>query len=109
MTSATMACRKRRLLMGLFLFFCLIYQLLVLSSIFNAFKVLPYAPPFWPEGRPGSSDISALTGISGLSFDSIFPSALLLFCLVLFLLLSSPFLAQSPDYFPEMSLNFYFV
>ena len=39
--SVTMACRKRRLLMGLFLFFCLISHLLVLSSICNAFKILP--------------------------------------------------------------------
>ena len=34
----------------------------------------------WPEGSPGSSDISTLSGISGQSFDSIFLSALLLFC-----------------------------
>ena len=26
----------------------------------------------WPEGRPGSSDVSPLSGISGLSFDSTF-------------------------------------
>ena len=33
-------CRRRRLLMSLFLFFCLISRLLVLSSIFNAFKII---------------------------------------------------------------------
>ena len=39
--SANMACHKRRLLMGLFLFFFLISHRLVLSSIFNTFKILP--------------------------------------------------------------------
>ena len=90
--SATMACREKWLLMGLFLFFNLISRLLVRASIFNAFKILPQTVPFFqPEGRPGSSDVSPpLSGISGLSFDSIFLSALLLFCLVLLLILSSP-------------------
>ena len=36
-TSATMACRKRQVLLGLFLFLCLISHFLVLSSIFHAF------------------------------------------------------------------------
>ena len=45
----------------------------------------------WPEGRPGSSDVSPLSGISGMSFDSVFLSALLLFCLALFLNLSTLF------------------
>ena len=41
-TSATMACRRRRLLLGLFLIFCLISCLLVLSSIRdNPCKHLP--------------------------------------------------------------------
>ena len=30
---------------------------------------------YGPEGRPGFSDVSPLSGISGLSFDSIFVSA----------------------------------
>ena len=56
-----------------------------------------------PEGRPGGSDVSPLSRISGLSVRShfsIFP--LLFFCLiVLLLLLSYPFLllAHSPDFF----------
>ena len=39
-----------------------------------------------PEGRPGMSDVSPLSGISGLSFDSTLLSPLLFFCLVLFTL-----------------------
>ena len=91
LTSAIMASRKRQLVLGLFLFFCLVSRLLVLSVICNTFKILPYTPPFvWPEWRSGASDVSPKAGISGLSFDSIFLS-LLLFCLVLLLLPSSPF------------------
>ena len=41
-----------------------------------------------PEGRPGMSDVSPLSGIPGLSFDSTLPSLLLFFCLVLLLFLS---------------------
>ena len=88
-----MACRKRRLLMGLDLFFSLISYLLVLLSIINACFQIPF---FWPEERLGSSDVSPLSGISGLSFDSTFLSALLLFCLVLLLILSSHFLCFGP-------------
>ena len=59
-----------------------------------------------PEGRPGMSDVSLLSGISGLSFDSPFLSPLLFFsalsfcsfCLVIFLLM-----VHSPDFFPENS------
>ena len=58
------------------------------------------------EGRPGVSDVSLLSGISGLSFDSPFLSPLLFFlpspscsfCLVIFLLM-----VHSPDFFPENS------
>ena len=39
--SATMACRKRRLLMGPLLLLCLISRLLVRSSIFKDFTILP--------------------------------------------------------------------
>ena len=35
-----------------------------------------------PEGRPGMSDVSPLSGISGLSFDSTLLSTRLFFCLV---------------------------
>ena len=34
--------------------------------------------PIYPEGRPGMSDISLLSGISGLSFDSSFLSLVFL-------------------------------
>ena len=45
-----------------------------------------------PEGRPGMSDVTLLSGISGLSFDSPFLSPLLFFfCLVLLLFLSCHF------------------
>ena len=40
-----------------------------------------------PEGRPGMSDVSPLSGISGLSVDSTLLSPLLFFCLVLLLFL----------------------
>ena len=56
------------------------------------------------EGK-GSSDVSPLSGISGLiPFDAIFLSAPLLVCPVLLLIPSSHFfllLAQSPAYFPQ--------
>ena len=35
-----------------------------------------------PEGRPVSSDVIPVSGISGLSFGSSFLSALFFFCLV---------------------------
>ena len=49
-----------------------------------------------PEGRPGMSDVSPLSGISGLSFDSTLLSPLLFFCLVLLLFLSYRFLPAGP-------------
>ncbi len=49
-----------------------------------------------PEGRPGMSDVSPLSGISGLSFDSTFLSPLLFFCLVLLPFLSYRFLPAGP-------------
>ena len=49
-----------------------------------------------PEGRLGASDVSRLSRISVLSFDSIYLFALLLFCLSL-LFLSSPFCSLHPD------------
>ena len=64
---------------------------------FRCLEYLPeidsYKPQFSvPEGRPDSSDVSPLSGISGLFFDSIFLilSAPLLFFLVLLLILPSP-------------------
>ena len=82
-TPATMACRRRRLLLGVFLFLRLISHLLVVSSIFNtvlsksSLKLLWF---LWSEGRPDSSDVWNLRAV----IDSIFLSAPLLFCLVLF-------------------------
>ena len=74
--------------MGLFLLFCLISRLLVLSCIFNAFKIsLKLFRSFDPKGG-WAHLISLPSGISGLS---IFLSAPLSFCLVLLLILSSCF------------------
>ena len=55
-----------------------------------------------PEGRPGMSDVSPLSGISGLLFDSTLLSPFLFFCQVLPLFLSCLFfwlLIHSPDIF----------
>ena len=49
-----------------------------------------------PEGRPGMSDVSLLSRISGLSFDSPFLSPLIFFWLVLLLFLSCHFFANGP-------------
>ena len=49
-----------------------------------------------PEGRPEMSDVSPLSGISGLSFDSTLLSSLLFFCLVLLPFLSYCFLPAGP-------------
>ena len=49
-----------------------------------------------PEGRPGMSDISPLSGISRLSFDSPVLSPLLFFSLVLLLFPSCHFSANGP-------------
>ena len=49
-----------------------------------------------PEGKPGMSDVSPLSGTSGLSFDSTLLSPLLFFCLFLLTFLSYPFLPAGP-------------
>ena len=49
-----------------------------------------------PEGRLGMSDVSPLSGISGLSFDSTLISPLLFFCLVLLPFLSYLFQPARP-------------
>ena len=49
-----------------------------------------------PEGRPGMSDVSPLSGISRLSFDATLLSPLLFFCLVLLPFLSYRFLPAGP-------------
>ena len=58
-----------------------------------------------PEGRPGMSDVSPLSGISGLSFDSTLLSPLLFFCLVLLPFLSYCFLPAGP-FFSTFSRKF---
>ena len=50
----------------------------------------------YPEGRPGMSDLTLLSGISGLSFESPFLSCLSFLCLVLLLFLSGHFNANRP-------------
>ena len=52
-----------------------------------------------PEGRPGMSDVSPLSGISGLSFDSTLLSPLLFFFLVLLPFLSYRFLPAGPFFY----------
>ena len=49
-----------------------------------------------PDGRPGMSDVSHLSWISGLSFDFLFLSPLVFFCIVLLLFLSCNFSANGP-------------
>ena len=51
---------------------------------------------FLPKGRLGMSDVSPLSGVSGLSFDSTLLSPLLFFCLVLLPFLSYLFLPAGP-------------
>ena len=61
-----------------------------------------------PEGRPGMSGVSPLSGTSGLSFDSTLLSPLLFFCVILLLFLSFfCLLVQSPELFPENSSIFF--
>ena len=50
----------------------------------------------YPEGRPRTSDVNSLCGISGLSFDSPYPFPFFLFCLVLLLFLACHFSANGP-------------
>ena len=52
--------------------------------------------PASSEGRPGMSDVSPLSRISGLSFDSTLLSPLMFFCLVLLPFLSYRFLPAGP-------------
>ena len=82
------------------------------TTLCTVYASLHYYYAERPEGRSGSSDVPPLSGMLGLSFDSIFLFAPFLFCLVLLLLLSSPFFrcwpSLLPAYFPEMPLNFFF-
>ena len=62
-----------------------------------------------PEGIPGMSDVSLLSGISGLSADSTFLATLLFFSRGLLLFLSCLFspclLLHSPDIFSQKILQ----
>ena len=63
---------------------------------------------YGPEGRPDTSDVSPLSGISGLSLDStiFFPQlSCYVFYPVMLPLLSSPFLCFRPNLLLEISLN----
>ena len=60
------------------------------------------------QGRPGMSDVSPLSGISGLSFDSTLLSPLLFFCLALLpYLIFFCLLVLSSELFPENSSIFF--
>ena len=63
------------------------------SALFSLYTVMLLLAP---EGRPGMSDVSPLSGISGLSFDSTLLSPLFFFCLVLLPFLSYLFLPAGP-------------
>ena len=65
-------------------------SILTLFDMSAAFDTTDYSNP---EGRQGMFDVSPLSGISGLSFDSTLLSPLLFFCLVLLLFLSYLFSA----------------
>ena len=71
------------------------------------------SPPLPPKGRrPGTSDVSPLSGISGLLFDSTFLAPLLFFYLVLLLFLScslflSPVSSTSPNLFQKILQHFF--
>ena len=59
-----------------------------MESDFDNRGMIAWTPTsIFPKGRPGMSDVALLTGISGLSFDSLFQSPLN-FCPVLLLFLS---------------------
>ena len=66
---------------------CFVLHITVMITLFLYYS---------PEGSLGMSDVSFLSGISGLSFDSPFLSPLLFFCLVLLLFLSCHFSANGP-------------
>ena len=78
-----------------FLFF-LLGSNLYLADFIEVVARKPHSTHTSPEGRPGMSDVSPLSGISGLSFDSTLLSPLLFFCLVLLPFLSYRFLPAGP-------------
>ena len=82
---------------------CLVAVALDVCNTGNIFSI--YCPP---EGRLGMSDVSPLSGVLSLSFDSTLLSPLLFYCLVLLLFLSYLFclLVHSSELFPENSSIF---
>ena len=73
-----------------------VYYCLLFLSDFSFSFCHSFSPLNSPEGRPGMSDVSPLSGISGLSFDFTLLSPLLFFCLVLLPFLSYRFLSAGP-------------
>ena len=91
---------------------CIVWntRLCSLSSIlFTWFSIAYVYFLLPPEGRPGMSDVSPLSGISGMSFDSTLLSPLLFFCLVLLPFLSYHFLSAGPFFstFPRKFFNIF--
>ena len=97
--SATMTCRKRVLLMGLFLFFGLISRLLVRSSIFQNPPLNSSVLLNWREARFFWC-LLHVWNLRAFIWFHLSNSALLLFCLVLLLILSSPFFCFWPSLLP---------
>ena len=85
--------------------FCFLF-LFSLVYLVGFFFFLVFFLLFFPKGRPGMSDVSPLSGISGLSFDSTLLSPVLFFCLVLLPFLSYCFLPAGP-FFSTFSRKFF--
>ena len=68
----------------------------LIIEIFSDFQTMKNFVFWTPEGRPGMSDVSLLSGISGLSFDPIFLFPVLFFYVRLSLLCLVPFSAYGP-------------
>ena len=68
--------------------------------------ILPKSPSALPRREAGDVDVSPLSGISGLSFDSTLLSPLLFFCLILLPFLSDLFLPAGP-FFRTFSRKFF--
>ena len=69
------------------------------GGVCAARQLVLFSAAWPPEGRPGMSDVSPLSGIIGLSFDSTLLSPLLFFCLVLLPFLSDLFLPAGPFFY----------
>ena len=79
-----------------------------IRSVWTSLTAIPSSP----EVRPRMSDVSLLSGISGLSFDSTLLSSLLIFCVLPLLFLSCLFfcpLAYCHDSFPPENSSLFLV